>query len=979
MVISRAVWVLCVTVILAHLSVAQSQDQSQEVTLPARVTTFHPFFAPYLLGGRFPSILSHQAVLLSFREELQSDLADGSFEKRTAIGSQEDAYLLESWLFTDNMLSLQLRKFAVHPDDANRLGALSEPLWFLALPVNLDPEKLIPTILPQLEAASRKEILEVAKVCNLSGSPNRRIDTSTLPAAIEANLDQMDVVTQSLAVRHLHRIMREEGESPEVLGALVRAYAHLCVLTRHHWGYTSEVFSARSLLYAERLVARNRAATLGRWHRAYAAALSGLHAFALEDLEWIAQQSEGVNNDVPAPWCRLIAPVCKYEVDTIHSVAKEEPSIGQVAHILWFEAVSAQGDLHKSQAVGKESIEQVPGSLGIYYQLGNGYDLMMQRWAARTTPLAVANTILFICSKRAELPDAIREWAAEKLEVVWNDFKRLPNDRSSPSYPVRKVTDLLREFDSSSPVDGLPLRNIAFLIEEEVFLMAVGQLENASNATESDLRGLVEFLLPLVEGHRYAPYVESFAFNRFTERDSLRTALDRLEVGYTRWHMSSFWFSVYYFCSPEVSKEFRSLRTREYSAHDLETAFSNYSNSPQNQAKIAHELRSISPHSPHALEYMIVTGTDADEAQLRQWETEAANNYAATCALSKQYISRKMMPDAVRCLEHALSQRQTFAIAKELTDILWNQSEFERWQATWDHYLESPSLGLDHSEAQAELAYGHISLNRLDTALEYALKAAAPYSASGLHVAAICYEARKEYDDAQLWWQRLSEAYGGSSRLEWYYFCRRTGYGDLAAARDMARKYAEQLKKNDGSILGRDVAMLEIMDGSTSRAAELMRSEFEKRHDAWHLAQIGAMALRSDDTEFRQRTLDGLSELLLQVDDKEPDWEVFSRITRAIMDRLHGEMVDGAVVQAILDETKIRKASVYYFLGEILASLGDESRAAGMWEASVAEKQGGSQYGRTLAGFRRHQQQNVEPLPWLGILEEPKTESAKGD
>ncbi|MDA0660901.1 MAG: hypothetical protein O2931_16610 [Planctomycetota bacterium] len=65
MAIPRAIWVICVTALLAQLSVAQPQETSQ----PSRVTTFHRFFAPCWLGGRFPSILAHQAVLMAFREE----------------------------------------------------------------------------------------------------------------------------------------------------------------------------------------------------------------------------------------------------------------------------------------------------------------------------------------------------------------------------------------------------------------------------------------------------------------------------------------------------------------------------------------------------------------------------------------------------------------------------------------------------------------------------------------------------------------------------------------------------------------------------------------------------------------------------------------------------------------------------------------------------------------------------------------------
>ena len=799
-----------------------------------------------------------------------------------AVGSEEDAYLLEAWPYTDSKLSLQLRKFAIHPDDENRLGELSEPLWFFSFPISLEPEKLIPTILPQLEAASHKEILEVAQVCNFTGSPNRWIDTGTLPEAIEANLQEMDLVAQSLAVRDLHRLMREEGESPESLGAIVRGYAHLCVLTRHYWGYTSEVFSARALLYAERLVARNRDATIGRWHRAYAAALSGCHAFALEDLDWIAQQPEGSGNDVPAPWCRLIAPVCKYDLDSLHSLAGEEPSIEQAAHVLSFDAANAQGDIQLSQAVGMDTLEYAPGDLGVYYRLGSASALRMQRWSARATPLAIANTFLFVCSARAGIPDAIKELAGKYVDVVGdaaNDSAQLLDVGSGLIYSVRRISELLREADTTTAIHGLPWRNIAFLVDEELFLMVVGQLENASNAVESDLRDQVEALLPLVKGHRYAPYVESFAFNKSTEQAARRSTLDRLKPGYTRWHMESFRSAVFYHSSPDVSKGFTDLMTREHFAHDLEYAFSNYTTSTKTQEKIAKELRAVSPHSPYALQYTISTSSDADSVQLKKWEVEAENNFQAMHALSQHYLSKALVPDAIRCLERALALRQEETAFKQLADIYWRQNEVEKWELTWNRFLETPPMGLEHVDAHTELAYGLIWLNRLDEALKHGLEAAKPYSAMGLQVAAVCYEARKEYDEAHLWWQRLSEFYGGESRFEWYLFCRRTGHGDVAAALQMARKYADEVQRDDKSNHAIDVALVEMMDGSTGRAAEIMRSEFEKRHESWYLAHLALLALRSDDTEVRQSTLDELTNLLAQVDDAAGGSGVYSRIS----------------------------------------------------------------------------------------------------
>ena len=71
---------------------------------------------------------------------------------------------------------------------------------------------------------------------------------------IEKLLKEMNFVSQYAAVRAAHQSMIEKGASFQWLGILVRGYAHLSVLTEHTWSSHSEVFAARSLLYAERML-----------------------------------------------------------------------------------------------------------------------------------------------------------------------------------------------------------------------------------------------------------------------------------------------------------------------------------------------------------------------------------------------------------------------------------------------------------------------------------------------------------------------------------------------------------------------------------------------------------------------------------------------------------------------------------------------------------------------------------------------------
>ena len=83
------------------------------------------------------------------------------------------------------------------------------------------------------------------------------------------------VIVDKDEYNRLHEAIRKDGESEARLGVLVRGYAHLGQLTRYHWSIEHQVFIARSLLYAARMVKNNPTSPIPLWHRAYAMALAG--------------------------------------------------------------------------------------------------------------------------------------------------------------------------------------------------------------------------------------------------------------------------------------------------------------------------------------------------------------------------------------------------------------------------------------------------------------------------------------------------------------------------------------------------------------------------------------------------------------------------------------------------------------------------------------------------------------------------------
>ncbi len=136
-----------------------------------------------------------------------------------------------------------------------------------------------------IEVLSRNELRQSLESAGFKAQPRPASrDSSVLPEGIEKQLADLTVPAQFALLRELHSEISKNGDSPELLGALARSYAIMGVLTECLWSPAHKVFKARSLLYAERAVSKWPQSSIALQSRAFARALVGLHASALQDL-----------------------------------------------------------------------------------------------------------------------------------------------------------------------------------------------------------------------------------------------------------------------------------------------------------------------------------------------------------------------------------------------------------------------------------------------------------------------------------------------------------------------------------------------------------------------------------------------------------------------------------------------------------------------------------------------------------------------
>ena len=152
----------------------------------------------------------------------------------------------------------------------------------------------------------------------------------------------MTLASQFGAARQIHAAMEADGESPERLGGLVRAYAHLALLTEHLWSTDSKVFKARALLYAERL----------RFHRpdeAWGGLASCLRRRAGRALGGGAggppASARRRGDTRPPEWVAVIEPLCRFD-DAELAKQADRPGLQGLVHFLQYIVVE---DLNADQ------------------------------------------------------------------------------------------------------------------------------------------------------------------------------------------------------------------------------------------------------------------------------------------------------------------------------------------------------------------------------------------------------------------------------------------------------------------------------------------------------------------------------------------------------------------------------------------------------------------------------------------------------
>ena len=218
----------------ACVALGDEKSTAVPVVYLGRSSAFALPTAKGTVSGRLLGELARQSFLVAARDQLGLRTRDVSLGEEMPGGGDNAPFAIVT--VSEKQPALDVRRGFASPGQT----LLHESLRAPPPPEQFSKDRFfVPAdyqaVLTEVEKLSRGAFVDALKRAGFQGKPNALKDSAGVPPEIAKALEKMDFISQFSAVRQLHELIRGDGQSPERLGALVRGYANLGLLTEFHW------------------------------------------------------------------------------------------------------------------------------------------------------------------------------------------------------------------------------------------------------------------------------------------------------------------------------------------------------------------------------------------------------------------------------------------------------------------------------------------------------------------------------------------------------------------------------------------------------------------------------------------------------------------------------------------------------------------------------------------------------------------------
>ncbi|HEY0980944.1 tetratricopeptide repeat protein [Schlesneria sp.] len=658
----------------------------------------------------------------------------------------------------------------------------------------------------RLEILSRGEFIQVLQDAGFIRLTPPKWESALAESGVEPSLD---VVSQFSELRRLSAELTTHGESYALLERLVRVYANLGSVTDFYWSSTSKSFKARSLLYADRYFAKQGVTVRSLAHRAYARALAGRHSAALADVSAAMK----LENETKPAWLELIDAYCSYKPDVLR---RTKGDCKELSLYLLMRVLQHSGSSKQFTAAIDRFLDANPASLRACRSLCETGELGSYRAATESRFDMAWNQVYQRLGAISDLPNEAREVVDAQVKVNGLNPDREHSSRIALFQALRNSG--AQASDKSEPSWSM----LAELLEEATFVQVTDVLYcQKSMLGVSAERSLTE-LRPLVATHRMKGFIESFTvdpqrstitLSNFTRMLNTQDYEPQMEIFLSFYHRFADNAAYSYFFQ-------RIFANSDLLFNDLQIE-SKYQSPPHDQR--AQIWRGISPYHPASVAFSIRHDWSSIKGIAPDWEDTYSKCPNVMIALGQKYRSLGRSEEAIRCLKKSIETAPSYEAYLELADEYYVQGDLVAYQETLEDSLDTPDFGLEKANVQQRLAYFLMKKGRWEEAQPFAAEAAATYSGWGLNTAARCAEGLKAWRTAEDMHRRISERYSGS-QTDWYFWCVRTGRGNIDSARAVADTYWQTFVPPYATYQKDTLFYRHLIDAENENALEIIRT-----------------------------------------------------------------------------------------------------------------------------------------------------------
>ncbi|MCA9129577.1 MAG: hypothetical protein KDB22_20965 [Planctomycetales bacterium] len=681
-----------------------------------------------------------------------------------------------------------------------------------------------PVAMKAVGIASSKVLTNEQK---LKQSPN----SADLNRWNQALLD-VDFVTQFGVVRELHRAIEQHGESQTLLYMLARAYANLSLLTDHHASTACRAYAARAMILSARSARLFPNDDLARLNQLYVWAIVGHFSLALETERWLSDSYRELASD--HPWIELLYPYVRVDVAAMEKLASSESSIQPWAVRLWIEHLKPNNYQQWLQKAIQLLPDHIPSAYGAYAMLArHGESLGITRFASHTGPVVLATQLPSKLSGLKDLPQGLEAKCEDLLAAVFNP--RVDSYGSLFSAGPKQLAQAARDASTADQSKAISWSALAYMIEEEQFTQASNYLHVATNAVEYSLEDEVEAILEQVGNHRYADWLRVYAVRDRSQQLQRVELLHDLRLSDIRGNMKPMWRAA------ELARQQKDPDQYRYDPMYRAVCDFTYSGLLDGTGLLTSDLTEWASYVARIFSVVVPQSdlntrfemlyTQGDYAnRVGDWEKKIGNDPYSFTLLGYRYRQlyastedEQYLEGARRCYQRSLEILYNKDTVLELAQVYWLQGDFPKWEETLVSFLNSdaPDFGLERAQVAEQLAKGLVAQGRWRDAKPYAVEAGQTFSGWGLLYSSIVTEGLAEWQESERWIQLAATQYPSYSGFQWYFWCMRTGRGQIDQAAALAKQYfeAERTAQDDFELERKGIYLLLQEDIAGARAA----------------------------------------------------------------------------------------------------------------------------------------------------------------